>query len=119
MEDVLIPLIVVPVLFIGLPWLIFHYVTQWKKNGGLTVEDERLLDEMHDMARRLDDRLGTLEVGVAGQVDLVGGRGTQAGGGTLRRRECGSAPGALTGCAVAAALAGDPSGPLAARGAEA
>nr|WP_047169619.1 envelope stress response membrane protein PspB [Sphingomonas sp. Y57] len=61
MEDILVPIVVVGILFLGLPWLIFHYVTQWKKNGGLTVEDERLLDDMHEMARRLDDRLGTLE----------------------------------------------------------
>jgi phage shock protein B len=61
MEDTLVPIFVVGILFLGLPWLIFHYVTQWKKNGGLTVEDERLLDDMHDMARRLDDRLATLE----------------------------------------------------------
>jgi len=61
MEDVLIPIIVVPVIFLGLPWLIFHYVTQWKKNAGLTVEDERLLDDMHVLARRLDERLATLE----------------------------------------------------------
>ena len=61
MENTLVPIVVVGILFLGLPWLIFHYVTQWKKNGGLTVEDERLLDDMHEMARRLDDRLGTLE----------------------------------------------------------
>lgn len=61
MEDILVPIGVCGMLFIGLPWLIFHYVTAWKKNGGLTVEDERALDDLHDMARRLDDRLGTLE----------------------------------------------------------
>ncbi len=48
-------------LFIGLPWLILHYVTQWRRARGLSVEDERLLDELHDLARRLDDRLGTIE----------------------------------------------------------
>lgn len=61
MEDTLVPIVVVGILFLGLPWIIFHYVTQWKKNGGLTVEDERLLDDMHVLARRLDERLGTLE----------------------------------------------------------
>jgi phage shock protein B len=61
MEDILVPIGVVGILFLGLPWLVFHYVTQWKKNGGLTVEDERLLDEMHEMARRMDDRVATLE----------------------------------------------------------
>src|SRR5919206_387763 len=30
MEDILIPAIVVPIIFIGLPWLIFHYITKWK-----------------------------------------------------------------------------------------
>lgn len=61
MEEILIPLIVVPVLFIGLPWLIFHYVTKWKSSATLTGADEKLLDELHDMARRLDDRLCTIE----------------------------------------------------------
>lgn len=61
MEDVLIPLTVVPILFIGLPWLIFHYVTKWKQAKTLTDSDERLLDDMHEMARRLDERICTIE----------------------------------------------------------
>jgi phage shock protein B len=61
MEDVLIPIIVVPILFIGLPWLIFHYVTKWKQAKTLTLGDEQLLDELHEMARRLDDRMATIE----------------------------------------------------------
>jgi len=61
MEDVLVPLIVVPVLFIGFPWLIFHYMTKWRQAKTLTQSDERLLDEMHEAARRLDDRLNTIE----------------------------------------------------------
>jgi phage shock protein B len=61
MDDVLIPLTVVPILFIGLPWLIFHYVTKWKTAKTLTDDDEKLLDGLHDVARRLDDRLCTIE----------------------------------------------------------
>ena len=61
MEDILVPIMVVGMLFIGLPWLVFHYITQWKRAGGLSVEDENLLDELHETARRLDDRLRTLE----------------------------------------------------------
>ena len=61
MEDVFLPIIIVGMLFIGLPWLIFHYVTQWKRSSSLTVEDENLLDELHDTARRLDDRLRSIE----------------------------------------------------------
>ena len=59
-ED-LIPLTAILSIFVGLPWLIFHYVTQWKKNGGLSIQDENLLDELHDLARRLDDRMTSIE----------------------------------------------------------
>src|SRR3546814_10058574 len=61
MEDVLVPIMVVGMLFIGLPWLIFHYVTRWKTAATLTTDDERLLDDLHETARRLDDRLATIE----------------------------------------------------------
>lgn len=61
MEAIIIAPLVVAILFIGLPWLVFHYITQWKKNGALTGEDEKLLDELHYTARMLEDRLGTIE----------------------------------------------------------
>ena len=61
MEEALFPLIVVAILFIALPWLIFHYVTKWKQSATLTQSDEKLLDELHDAARRLDDRLCSIE----------------------------------------------------------
>ena len=53
--------IIVPIVVIGLPWLIFHYMTKWKQAKTLTLGDEQLLDELHDAARRLDDRLNTIE----------------------------------------------------------
>lgn len=59
--DELIPILAIVTLFIGLPWLIFHYVTKWKSAATLTGDDEKLLDELHEMARRLDDRLCTIE----------------------------------------------------------
>ena len=48
-------------IFIGLPWIIFHYITKWKSTATITAEDENLLDELHEAARRLDDRLATIE----------------------------------------------------------
>ncbi len=48
-------------IFIALPWLVFHYITKWKSQGSLTNEDEKLMDELHEMARRLDDRVATIE----------------------------------------------------------
>ena len=61
MEEVLIPAIVMGILFLALPWLIFHYVTKWKTAKTLTSTDEKYLDELHDAARRLDDRLCSIE----------------------------------------------------------
>lgn len=59
--DEFIPIIAIVTLFIGLPWLIFHYITKWKTAATLSGGDEKLLDELHDAARRLDDRLNTIE----------------------------------------------------------
>lgn len=61
MEDVLVPLIVVPVIFLGLPWLIMHYVTKWKTAATLTTDDESMLEELYGLARRLEDRVETVE----------------------------------------------------------
>ncbi|SCW73460.1 phage shock protein B [Sphingobium faniae] len=61
MEDVFLPIAIVGMLFIGVPWLIFHYVTKWKQAPKITDEDEKLLDELHLLARRLEERLQTVE----------------------------------------------------------
>lgn len=61
MEEILVPIGVVGMLFIGLPWLILHYTTQWKRARGLSIEDEQLLDNLHETARRLDERLNSIE----------------------------------------------------------
>ena len=61
MEDVFLPIVIVGMLFIGLPWVIFHYVTKWKQAASITGEDEKLLDELHFTARRLEERLQTIE----------------------------------------------------------
>jgi phage shock protein B len=60
-EEVLIPVLIVGMLFIGLPWLIMHYITRWKTAATLTGGDEKLLEELHDLARRLDDRMCSIE----------------------------------------------------------
>ncbi len=48
-------------IFVALPWIVFHYITKWKGQATLTEPDEKLLDELHEAARRLDDRLCTIE----------------------------------------------------------
>ena len=61
MEDIIVPVAVVGMLFIGLPGLILHYLTKWKSQTGISSQDEALLDELHDLARRLDQRIDTVE----------------------------------------------------------
>jgi phage shock protein B len=61
MDDILVPIVIVGMLFIGFPWVLFHYITRWKTAKTLTSEDENLLDELHELARRLDDRMATIE----------------------------------------------------------
>jgi phage shock protein B len=56
---------VVGMLFVALPWLVLHYVTRWKTAATLTNDDERMLGDMHELARRLEDRLDTVECLVA------------------------------------------------------
>ena len=53
--------IIVPTIFVGLPWIILHYVTRWKTAVTLTVDDESMLEELYALARRLDDRMDTVE----------------------------------------------------------
>lgn len=61
MEDIFVPMIAIGCIFIAFPWLILHYITKWKQAKTLAPEDENLLDEMFDMARRLEDRVHTVE----------------------------------------------------------
>ena len=53
--------VVMVTLFIGLPWLIMHYVTKWKTASTITSDDESLLDELYHLAKRLDARMDTVE----------------------------------------------------------
>ena len=61
MEDVLVPIMVCAMLFVAMPWIILHYITRWKQQSGITNADENLLEELYEVARRLDDRLHTIE----------------------------------------------------------
>ena len=52
---------VLAVIFIAFPWVLFHYITKWKSAATITREDENLLEELHELARRLDERVCTVE----------------------------------------------------------
>jgi len=59
--DDFVPFVAILAIFVGLPWLILHYVTKWKTAATLTTDDEALLGELYQLARRLEDRLETVE----------------------------------------------------------
>ena len=48
-------------IFLGLPWIIMHYITKWKTAATITTDDEHLLDELYQLAKRLDERMDTVE----------------------------------------------------------
>jgi len=48
-------------IFIGLPWIIMHYITRWKTAATITTDDEYLLEELYTLAKRLDERMDTVE----------------------------------------------------------
>ncbi|MEM7780981.1 MAG: envelope stress response membrane protein PspB [Pseudomonadota bacterium] len=54
-------IVIVPIVLIGLPWLILHYVTKWKTAATITSDDEVLLEELYNLAKRLDERMDTVE----------------------------------------------------------
>ena len=46
---------------IGIIWIILHYVTKWKSAATITTDDEALLDDLYQLAKRLDERMDTVE----------------------------------------------------------
>ena len=61
MDDGLIPVLICFMLFIGLPWIVLHYIFLWKKGGSMSAEDENLLDDLYETARKMEDRMHTIE----------------------------------------------------------
>lgn len=55
---------VVPVLLVTicLPlWIVFHYISKIKAAKGLSPEDEKMLTEVWESTKRMEDRIITLE----------------------------------------------------------
>ena len=48
-------------IFVVLPWIVLHYMTKWRSAATLTTGDEALLEELYQLARRLDERMDTVE----------------------------------------------------------
>ena len=61
MDEIILPLLIVPMVVLGLPWMIVHYITRWKTAATLTTDDEKLMEELYELATRLDDRMCSIE----------------------------------------------------------
>jgi phage shock protein B len=59
--DDISPILAILALFLGLPWIILHYITKWKTAATITTDDETLLEELYNLAKRLDERMDTVE----------------------------------------------------------
>jgi phage shock protein B len=55
--------VLVPILglLLGLVAVILHHITKWKTSATLTNDDEVMLEELYRVARRLDERMDTVE----------------------------------------------------------
>jgi len=55
---------VIPVLLVTVCaplWIIFHYITKMKMSKGLTPEDEKMLTDVWESTKKMEDRIQTLE----------------------------------------------------------
>ncbi|HSF11391.1 MAG TPA: envelope stress response membrane protein PspB [Erythrobacter sp.] len=51
----------IPLFLMGTIWVVLHYMTKWKTAPTITADDEVLLEELYNLARRLDERMETVE----------------------------------------------------------
>ncbi|HTJ63994.1 MAG TPA: envelope stress response membrane protein PspB [Alphaproteobacteria bacterium] len=42
-------------------WMFLHYGSRWRASRGLAAQDEKLLTDLWDAARRMEERLDNLE----------------------------------------------------------
>ena len=82
--DDLTGLIAVISIFVFMPILVvIHYVMKWKTSSSLSRDDEVMLDELYQVARRLDEQTlelsrrldegaGRFDAGVLGRLEAIG-----------------------------------------------
>ena len=61
MGDMLFVPLIVFLVIVAPIWLILHYATRNSANKRLTTKDEDLLEDLHQSARRMEERIQTLE----------------------------------------------------------
>ena len=69
-----VPLILFLVIVAPL-WLLLHYVYRWRSTKTLSTDDERMLEDLWQSARRMESRIETLETIL--DAEAPGWRGRQ------------------------------------------
>ncbi|RFF30085.1 envelope stress response membrane protein PspB [Wenzhouxiangella sediminis] len=59
-DIVFVPLILFMVIVAPI-WLILHYATRNSANRRLNTKDEALMEDLHESARKMEERIHTLE----------------------------------------------------------
>ncbi|KCZ91415.1 MULTISPECIES: envelope stress response membrane protein PspB [Hyphomonas] len=61
MPEEFMAIAIVGIIFIGFPGIIFHYITQWRKQKTLMPDDERMMEDLWRSAKAMERRIETLE----------------------------------------------------------
>ncbi|MEE4329815.1 MAG: envelope stress response membrane protein PspB [Wenzhouxiangella sp.] len=61
MSDILFVPLVLFLVIVAPIWLILHYATRNSASRKISSKDEALLEDLHESARRFEDRIHTLE----------------------------------------------------------
>ncbi|MGC6499564.1 MAG: envelope stress response membrane protein PspB [Henriciella sp.] len=60
-EAIIIPLVAILSIFVIFPAIVFHYITQWRRQKTLLPDDERMLEDLWRSAKAMERRIQTME----------------------------------------------------------
>ena len=55
-EAIIIPLVAILSIFVIFPAIVFHYITQWRRQKTLLPDDERMLEDLWRSAKAMERR---------------------------------------------------------------
>ena len=61
MDEIIMAPIIIFMIFVAPIWVVMHYRTAGKKAVGLSDDEQSSLDELSEIADRMDERITTLE----------------------------------------------------------
>lgn len=61
MDEFFMAVAIVAIIFVACPAVFLHYQTELRKTKSITVDDERLVDDLWKTAQRLERRVEALE----------------------------------------------------------